>query len=76
MFSALPLKSRDRRLERLDRTERMMFDHRDAFFTALHQDFGKPPFVQVFVLSGAGFDHASGYARRSSVMKGTATCTC
>lgn len=39
------------RLDQLDRMERMLREHQDAFCAALHQDFGKPPFEQLFEIT-------------------------
>lgn len=39
------------RIDQLDRMERMLTDNRDALCAALHQDFGKPPFEQLFEIT-------------------------
>lgn len=39
------------RIEQLNRMERMLFDNREAFCAALYQDFGKPPFEQLFEIT-------------------------
>lgn len=39
------------RIEQLDRLERMLLENQDAFCAALHQDFGKPPFEQLFEIT-------------------------
>lgn len=39
------------RLEQLDRMERMLREHQQALCAALHQDFGKPPFEQLFEIT-------------------------
>lgn len=44
-------KSLEWRLDQLDRMERMLLDNKDAFCAALHQDFGKPPFEQLFEIT-------------------------
>lgn len=44
-------KSRGWRLDQLARMERILLDHRDRWCTALHQDFGKPPFEQQFEIT-------------------------
>ena len=44
-------KSYEWRMNQLDRMERMLLDHRDAFGRALYNDFGKPPVEQIFELS-------------------------
>lgn len=44
-------KSFDWRLDQLDRMERMLLDNKDAFCAALYQDFGKPPFEQLFEIT-------------------------
>lgn len=41
-------KGHDWRIDKLDRMERMLTDNKDAFCAALYQDFGKPPFEQLF----------------------------
>ncbi|HEY0199499.1 MAG TPA: aldehyde dehydrogenase family protein [Rhodanobacter sp.] len=38
-------------MDQLDRMERMLLDHQDEFCAALHQDFGKPPFEQLFEIT-------------------------
>lgn len=44
-------KSYEWRIEQLDRMERMLREHQDEFCAALHQDFGKPPFEQLFEIT-------------------------
>ncbi|MBD8511952.1 aldehyde dehydrogenase family protein [Photobacterium sp. WH24] len=44
-------KSRDWRLDQLARMERMLLDHQKRWCAALHQDFGKPPFEQLFEIT-------------------------
>ena len=39
------------RIDQLDRMERMLRDNQQAFCEALHQDFGKPPFEQLFEIT-------------------------
>ncbi|CAB5154848.1 putative coniferyl aldehyde dehydrogenase [Burkholderia cenocepacia] len=39
------------RIAQLDRMERMLHDHQDALCAALYEDFGKPPFEQLFEIS-------------------------
>ncbi|WP_242112497.1 aldehyde dehydrogenase family protein [Luteimonas aquatica] len=39
------------RMDQLDRMERMLRERQDAFCAALHQDFGKPPFEQLFEIT-------------------------
>ncbi|MGK8200723.1 aldehyde dehydrogenase family protein [Burkholderia cepacia] len=39
------------RIEQLDRMERMLRERQDEFCAALHQDFGKPPFEQLFEIT-------------------------
>ena len=39
------------RLDQLDRMERMLADNKDVLCAALHTDFGKPPFEQLFEIS-------------------------
>ena len=39
------------RIDQLDRMERMLLDNKQAFCEALHQDFGKPPFEQLFEIT-------------------------
>jgi aldehyde dehydrogenase (NAD+) len=39
------------RMDQLDRMEHLLLDNRDAFCAALHQDFGKPPFEQLFEIT-------------------------
>ena len=39
------------RIDQLDRMERMLRDHQEEFCAALHQDFGKPPFEQLFEIT-------------------------
>jgi len=44
-------KSYDWRIDQLDRMERMLVENKDAFCAALYQDFGKPPFEQLFEIT-------------------------
>jgi aldehyde dehydrogenase (NAD+) len=44
-------KSYEWRVDQLDRMERMLLDNKDAFCAALYQDFGKPPFEQLFEIT-------------------------
>jgi aldehyde dehydrogenase (NAD+) len=44
-------KSYDWRIDQLDRMERMLLDNKNAFCTALYEDFGKPPFEQLFEIT-------------------------
>lgn len=44
-------KSHDWRIDQLDRMERMLTDNKDALCAALYQDFGKPPFEQLFEIT-------------------------
>lgn len=39
------------RIDQLDRMERMLLDNKQAFCEALHEDFGKPPFEQLFEIT-------------------------
>lgn len=39
------------RLDQLARIERMLENHADEFCAALRQDFGKPPFEQMFEIA-------------------------
>lgn len=39
------------RMDQLDRMERMLTENKDSFCAALHQDFGKPPFEQLFEIT-------------------------
>lgn len=39
------------RIDQLDRMERMLLEHQQEFCAALHQDFGKPPFEQLFEIT-------------------------
>jgi aldehyde dehydrogenase (NAD+) len=39
------------RIAQLDRMERMLLEHQDALCAALYEDFGKPPFEQLFEIS-------------------------
>lgn len=39
------------RIDQLDRMERLLNDNKDAFCAALYQDFGKPPFEQLFEIT-------------------------
>ena len=47
-FLADATKSRAWRLDQLDRMERMLLDNKKEWMAALHQDFGKPEFEQLF----------------------------
>ncbi|HEX7804080.1 MAG TPA: aldehyde dehydrogenase family protein [Pseudoxanthomonas sp.] len=44
-------KSYEWRIEQLDRMERMLRENQDELCAALHQDFGKPPFEQLFEIT-------------------------
>lgn len=44
-------KSLEWRIDQLDRMERMLRERQDEFCAALHQDFGKPPFEQLFEIT-------------------------
>lgn len=44
-------KSLEWRMDQLDRMERMLLENEDAFCAALHRDFGKPPFEQLFEIT-------------------------
>lgn len=44
-------KSYDWRINQLDRMERMLTDNREALCAALYEDFGKPPFEQLFEIT-------------------------
>lgn len=44
-------KSHAWRIDQLDRMERMLLDNKDALCAALCQDFGKPPFEQLFEIT-------------------------
>ncbi|WP_332304772.1 aldehyde dehydrogenase family protein [Rhizobium sp. GR12] len=44
-------KSHDWRIDQLDRMERMLADNKEAWCAALYQDFGKPPFEQLFEIT-------------------------
>jgi aldehyde dehydrogenase (NAD+) len=44
-------KSHDWRIDQLNRMERMLTENRDALCAALFQDFGKPPFEQLFEIT-------------------------
>lgn len=44
-------KSRDWRIDQLDRMERMLADNKDALCATLYQDFGNPPFEQLFEIT-------------------------
>lgn len=44
-------KSREWRLDQLDRMERLLTAHAAEFCAALQQDFGKPPFEQLFEIT-------------------------
>lgn len=50
-FHANGTRTREWRLDQLDRMERMLEEHKDEFCAALHQDFGKPPFEQLFEIT-------------------------
>ncbi|MBN8885564.1 MAG: aldehyde dehydrogenase family protein [Rudaea sp.] len=39
------------RIDQLERMERMLREHQDEFCAALYQDFGKPPFEQLFEIT-------------------------
>ncbi|RWX74730.1 aldehyde dehydrogenase family protein [Neorhizobium lilium] len=39
------------RIDQLDRMERMLTDNKDAWCAALYEDFGKPPFEQLFEIT-------------------------
>ncbi len=36
------------RMDQLNRMERFLTENQEAFCAALHKDFGKPPFEQLF----------------------------
>jgi aldehyde dehydrogenase (NAD+) len=44
-------KSYEWRVDQLDRMERMLIDNKQAFCEALYNDFGKPPFEQLFEIT-------------------------
>lgn len=44
-------KSYEWRIDQLDRMERMLTDNKDALCAARHEDFGKPPFEQLFEIT-------------------------
>ncbi|MFS4437398.1 hypothetical protein ACMA5I_04200 [Paracoccaceae bacterium GXU_MW_L88] len=44
-------KSREWRLDQLNRMERMLRDHQEHWGAALHEDFGKLPFEQLFEIT-------------------------
>ncbi|MGM4914547.1 aldehyde dehydrogenase family protein [Rhizobium sp. 768_B6_N1_8] len=44
-------KSHEWRIDQLDRMERMLLDNKASFCAALYQDFGKPPFEQLFEIT-------------------------
>ncbi|MBO9663513.1 aldehyde dehydrogenase family protein [Dokdonella sp.] len=44
-------KSYEWRIDQLDRMQRLLLENRDAFCAALYQDFGKPPFEQLFEIT-------------------------
>lgn len=44
-------KSYDWRIDQLNRMEQMLLDNKDALCAALHADFSKPPFEQLFEIS-------------------------
>ncbi len=44
-------KSYDWRIDQLERMECMLLDNKDTFCAALYQDFGKPPFEQLFEIT-------------------------
>src|SRR5690606_10509196 len=50
-FLADATKSYEWRIEQLDRMERMLLERQDEFCAALHQDFSKPPFEQLFEIT-------------------------
>lgn len=50
-FLADVTKSQKWRIDKLDCMERMLVEHRGEFCAALHQDFGKPPFEQLFEIT-------------------------
>lgn len=50
-FHSDATKSYDWRIEQLARMEQMLLDYQDAFCAALYQDFGKPPFEQLFEIT-------------------------
>lgn len=50
-FHSDTTKSYEWRMEQLEGMERLLLDNRDAFCAALHQDFGKPPFEQLFEIT-------------------------
>jgi aldehyde dehydrogenase (NAD+) len=39
------------RIDQLNRAEKMLVENKDAFCAALHTDFGKPPFEQLFEIT-------------------------
>lgn len=39
------------RIDQLDRMERMLLENKEAFCAALYEDFGKPPFEQLFEIT-------------------------
>lgn len=50
-FESDVTKSYEWRIEQLERMERMLVDFQDEFCAALYQDFGKPPFEQLFEIT-------------------------
>jgi aldehyde dehydrogenase (NAD+) len=50
-FCSNVTRTREWRLDQLARMERMLREHQDEFCAALHQDFGKPPFEQLFEIT-------------------------
>lgn len=50
-FDSDATKPLDWRMDQLDRMERMLHERQDEFCAALHQDFGKPPFEQLFEIT-------------------------
>ncbi len=50
-FDSDATKPLDWRMDQLDRMERMLRERQDEFCAALHQDFGKPPFEQLFEIT-------------------------
>lgn len=50
-FNSDITKTYEWRIEQLDKMERMLHEHQDALCAALYEDFGKPPFEQLFEIS-------------------------
>ena len=50
-FPSDATKTLEWRIDQLDRMERMRTDNKDAWCAALYQDFGKPPFEQLFEIT-------------------------